>query len=60
MFASIACFAGEIMTVHVVVKFEEFKKVQDAIKFEKIEIHIQSQLLSEDTQYSQYCNNVSG
>jgi len=40
-----------------VVKFEEIN-----LKFKKdrVEIHIQSQLLSEDTRYSQYCNNVFG
>jgi len=38
----------------IVAKFEEinFKSSK------KFEIHVQSQLLSEDTQYSQYCNNV--
>jgi len=52
----------------VVVKFEEinlkFKKVRESsrCKFEKVQkkfkIHIQSQLLSKDTQYCQHCNSV--
>jgi len=57
----------ESLVVNIPVKFEEinlkfkkFEKVKDVIKFEKVRksarppIHIQSQLLSEDTQYSQY------
>ena len=46
-----------------VVKFEEinfkFKKFKTIIKFKKVWIHIQPQLmLLEDTQYFQYCNTV--
>ena len=45
---------------YIVAKFEEcnlkFKKV-----LKKFEIHIRAQLLTEDTQYSQYyCNSVFG
>jgi len=42
-------------------KFKKFVKVQDVIKLEKVrgpQIHIESQLLSEVTRYSQYRNNV--
>ena len=43
----------------------KFEKVQDIMKFKKVhkvqktfEIHIQSQMLLEDTQYFQYRNTV--
>ena len=41
-------------------KFKKFEKVQDylIIKFKKVRIQIQSQMLLDDTQYFQYYNTV--